>query len=178
MQEIYRIIAWKIINLRQEKELTQEQLGNETGLSKFQIGRIEQGHGDTTLTNLNILAHYFEIKLEDLLQEPKRVEVELSLRNEVTEKLTGNITVTTFSKAQNKSAKIKKIEIPTKTAKRIRIDSSLTYDCFLIEGEITLKTSDDMIRMKAWQVVTVKGNGLLKLVNIQLQKAVVVLFAY
>lgn len=43
VHDVFREMAWKIINLRQERGLTQTQLAAKVGLTRSQVGRIEAG---------------------------------------------------------------------------------------------------------------------------------------
>jgi transcriptional regulator with XRE-family HTH domain len=86
MQHIYRNIAWKIINLRQAQELSQEGLGKKLGLSRYQVSRMEKGFGDTTLANLNLVCQYFKIPLESLFRFEEKRPLRLELRPLIKEK--------------------------------------------------------------------------------------------
>jgi len=61
-------IALVLKELRDEKELTQEEVYNETNIH---IGRIETGKGNINVSTLASLCTFYEVKFSDFL---KRVE--------------------------------------------------------------------------------------------------------
>lgn len=54
-------------NLREKMEMSQEALANEANVPISQIGRIERGEVNATLSTLNALADALEIRLNELL---------------------------------------------------------------------------------------------------------------
>jgi transcriptional regulator with XRE-family HTH domain len=62
-KEILRNLASKLKGLRKAKNVTQEQVLNDTGIH---IARIEQGNRDVSYTTLCKLADYFEVGLGEL----------------------------------------------------------------------------------------------------------------
>ncbi|MBO9573196.1 MAG: helix-turn-helix transcriptional regulator [Chitinophagaceae bacterium] len=60
--KILHQIALVLKDLRDEWELSQEEVYNDTNIH---IGRIESGHTNPTISTLSYLADYFEIKLSD-----------------------------------------------------------------------------------------------------------------
>ena len=62
-KELLRNLATKLKGLRKAKNVTQEQVFNDTGIH---IARIEQGNRDVSYTTLCKLADYFEVNLSEL----------------------------------------------------------------------------------------------------------------
>ncbi len=62
-KELLRNLATKLKGLRKTKNVTQEQVLNDTGIH---IARIEQGNRDVSYTTLCKLADYFEVGLGEL----------------------------------------------------------------------------------------------------------------
>ncbi|WP_141364616.1 helix-turn-helix domain-containing protein [Streptomyces sp. 6-11-2] len=62
-----RAIGDNIRTARKDRKLSQEKLGELTGLDRKTINRIEQGHG-TLLDHLLLVAHALEIPLADLVR--------------------------------------------------------------------------------------------------------------
>ncbi len=62
-KEILRNLAKKLKGLRKAKNVTQEQVLNDTGVH---IARIEQGNRDISYTTLCKLADYFDVGLGEL----------------------------------------------------------------------------------------------------------------
>ena len=62
-EEILLDLANKLKGLRKIKDVTQEQVYNDTGIH---IARIEQGKRDISYTTLVKLVDYFEVSLNDL----------------------------------------------------------------------------------------------------------------
>jgi transcriptional regulator with XRE-family HTH domain len=60
--EILLNLAKRLKELRKDKDVTQEQVSNETGIH---IARIEQGKRDITYTTLLKLAEYFSVGLDE-----------------------------------------------------------------------------------------------------------------
>ena len=53
--------------LREEKELSQEALANDSNVPISQVGRIERGEINTTISTLEAIATGLKMKLKDLL---------------------------------------------------------------------------------------------------------------
>ena len=63
-KKLLQRIALVIKKLREEKNLTQEEVYNELNIH---IGRIETAKANPTISTLSALCKYFEIKLSDFL---------------------------------------------------------------------------------------------------------------
>jgi transcriptional regulator with XRE-family HTH domain len=176
--EIYQNIAWNIINLRQGQWLTQIQLAEKTGLSKYQVKRVERGHGGTTLENINVLAQFFEIPIESLFQKEKKVDVAIKLREEYLEKSSQKTLAKKYTKALPGTAQIRKFKIPFQSLRYIRIEKGISYEICVLEGKMTMKTTEDMCLMDSSQILTVKGQGSLRISNVHSQPAKILVFAY
>lgn len=175
---VFRQIAWTVMNLRQEQYLTQTELGEKVGLSRYQISRIEQGRGDTTLENLNILALYFEIPLEDLFKKEIRTDIEIKLRTDQIEKSSKGQVTRTYSREIPKCAKIRSVEIPFQALRRIQIEDGFTYEFCVLAGNVMIRTVDDMSLMSEPQILTVKGKGTVRITNSYSQTAQILIIAY
>ena len=62
------LLAVQIKNARLEKNYTQRQLAFESGLSRSQIDRIENGHINPTVSTIFAIARTLEIPLSELFQ--------------------------------------------------------------------------------------------------------------
>lgn len=127
MTEIYRNIAWKLINLRQREGLTQEQLGRKVGLSKYQLSRLERGQGEITLEN---------------------------------------------------TAKIRSLDIQARSIRKMKIEKNLRYEIYALEGTLIVRTCDESQEIDKAQILSIKGSGTLKLVNMNSKSATVLTIAY
>lgn len=58
----------KVRELRTDKNLTQQQLADVSGLHKNYIGMIERGERNPSLVNIEILAKSFEVDISELLK--------------------------------------------------------------------------------------------------------------
>jgi transcriptional regulator with XRE-family HTH domain len=58
----------RIRKLRAERNITQQQLAEISGLHKNYIGMIERGERNPSLLNIDILAKSFEISLSELMK--------------------------------------------------------------------------------------------------------------
>lgn len=58
----------KVRELRQERNLTQQQLAEISGLHKNYIGMVERGERNPSLVNIDILAKSFEISISELMK--------------------------------------------------------------------------------------------------------------
>ena len=58
----------RVRELRQEKNLTQQQLADISGLHKNYIGMIERGERNPSLVNIEILSKSFEISISELMK--------------------------------------------------------------------------------------------------------------
>lgn len=79
--------------LRQQKQLTQEELSKATGITKSAIGMYESGKREPKYETLEILADYFNVPLDVLLgRDTSKIPVSLSANTERT--ITDNATFT------------------------------------------------------------------------------------
>lgn len=73
MKKMYNIyigvntMIYRIKEFRKKKKLTQEDLGNLTGISQPQIGRIESGICDMSLSQMEIIAKALDVEPFELL---------------------------------------------------------------------------------------------------------------
>jgi len=58
----------RVRELRQERNFTQQQLADISGLHKNYIGMIERGERNPSLVNIEILAGSFEISISELMK--------------------------------------------------------------------------------------------------------------
>lgn len=58
----------RLRELRKEKKFSQEELAWETGLELSQIGRIERGEINTSISHVSALAKALKVKPEELFQ--------------------------------------------------------------------------------------------------------------
>jgi transcriptional regulator with XRE-family HTH domain len=63
---LIRRISSKIKEIRTLKGITQEQFYNDTGIH---IARIESGKANISVSTLNFICQYFNIKLEDFFKD-------------------------------------------------------------------------------------------------------------
>ena len=65
----YELLGWvarRLKELREEKGLSQEKVYFDTGLN---VGRIELGKPNISLTTLSVLSKYYNIKLKDFFRQ-------------------------------------------------------------------------------------------------------------
>jgi transcriptional regulator with XRE-family HTH domain len=70
--ELKDILALNIRLLRQEKEMTQEELADRTGLSSRYVGSIERARVSASITILGKLAKALDVDPCDLIRERKK----------------------------------------------------------------------------------------------------------
>lgn len=58
----------RIIALRSERGITQEQLGERTGLSMRHVGALENGHREACLVSIEKLAVGFSLTISEMMQ--------------------------------------------------------------------------------------------------------------
>lgn len=63
------MLGEKIKNLRKEKNLTQEELAEEIGVSRQAVAKWETNGGMPDIENLKALSDYFDISIDDLVKE-------------------------------------------------------------------------------------------------------------
>jgi transcriptional regulator with XRE-family HTH domain len=66
-ERIQQRFGRRILHLRTERGLTQEQLCERTGLSREHISYIENGHREACLVNIGKLAEGFGLSVSDLM---------------------------------------------------------------------------------------------------------------
>jgi transcriptional regulator with XRE-family HTH domain len=59
----------RLVKVRKEKGLTQEQLAYESGIDRSYVGKIERGQVNLTIKKLYVLAHCLACTPSDLLPE-------------------------------------------------------------------------------------------------------------
>ena len=67
-QEFIDKVRQRIIEIRKEKGLTQEDLVQRTGFDLKQIGRIERGESNTTLSSIAAIARALEVHPKELFE--------------------------------------------------------------------------------------------------------------
>lgn len=179
VHDVFREMAWKIINLRQERGLTQAQLAAKVGFTRSQVGRIEAGHGETTLRNLEVLAQFFEIPMNKLFERTLKVDVEMELRPVSIEKPAKGPGSQYHRKILSENrAKVRRFEVAPKSRRRLRLDKNLRYEILGIEGELRIQTAHDRQLLASSRILSAKGHGDLELLNIHARSAAVLVFAY
>lgn len=71
MKRLQGEVGRRVAELREERNLTQEDLAEQLGLYRSQIQEIEQGRSNLTLRSLAKLADHFGIPVADLFVPPK-----------------------------------------------------------------------------------------------------------
>ncbi|MEO6847905.1 MAG: helix-turn-helix transcriptional regulator [Chthoniobacterales bacterium] len=66
---ISRALGDVLRNYRKRSKLSQEELGEEVGLSTNYIGNLERGEYEVSLSTLNRIAKFFGLKLSEILKE-------------------------------------------------------------------------------------------------------------
>src|SRR5690554_1059270 len=71
-----------VSELRNQKKLTQAELGELTGLHRIMIGRIERENFIPSIMQLEALAEVLEFEITDMFVEKERTESFIALRSE------------------------------------------------------------------------------------------------
>ncbi len=66
--DILKLFGNRIRELRIKKNLSQQELADETGFHKNYIGMVERGERNIALKNIESLAKAFEISISELLK--------------------------------------------------------------------------------------------------------------
>ena len=66
--QISKRLGSKVVELRREREWTQQQLAAATGIDQGWVSRIEAGRVEPCLGTLGLLANAFDLSLSDLLK--------------------------------------------------------------------------------------------------------------
>ena len=69
-QELIRKFGQRVRLLRQEKKLSQEELAHRASIELSQVGRIERGEINTTISTANTLATALDVSLKTLFDLP------------------------------------------------------------------------------------------------------------
>ena len=67
-ESILKKFGKRVRELRTERNLTQQQLADISGLHKNYIGMVERGERNPSLLNIEVLANSFKIALSDFLK--------------------------------------------------------------------------------------------------------------
>lgn len=59
----------KIVALRKSRELSQEELGQEIGVTRQMIYRLEKGMVTRTVESLILLSDFFEVSIDSLVKD-------------------------------------------------------------------------------------------------------------
>lgn len=62
MVEIREMIGQQVAEIRKQRGMTQEELGERAGLSRVSIGKIERGISEPTITNLSQISQVLDCK--------------------------------------------------------------------------------------------------------------------
>lgn len=83
MSDINKILGIRIRNLRNEVNMTQEELSEKANISLKHLGEIERGRGNPTLKNIEGLAVVFDMQAHELLNFGEFDKPEQVIREEV-----------------------------------------------------------------------------------------------
>lgn len=61
--------------LRKQKKLTQEELSKKIGVNRSMIGSYEEGRAKPKLSSIQIIAHYFKLGVDDLINKDLRLDI-------------------------------------------------------------------------------------------------------
>ncbi|MEG2545764.1 MAG: helix-turn-helix transcriptional regulator [Niameybacter sp.] len=75
-------LAETVTNLRKQKGLNQEDLGNQTGINRVMIGRIEREDFMPSIVQLEALANVLEFDLTDMFIEKEKTNSFIALRSD------------------------------------------------------------------------------------------------
>lgn len=67
-EELFETLCNRIVELRKQKNLSQEQLAADTGLDRVAIGYLEQGRRKPTVKTLYRITRGLDITLEELFK--------------------------------------------------------------------------------------------------------------
>lgn len=81
-QEFIKKICNKIIEIRKQKGIVQEDLVDRTGFNLKQIGNIERGVSNTSISNIAAIARALEVHPRDLLDFDFEIPKNTPLRRE------------------------------------------------------------------------------------------------
>lgn len=68
VDNLYREIGRRIVELRKSKSMSQEKLAADSGIDRSHIGFIEQGRRKPTLSTLQRITKVLDVKLEELFR--------------------------------------------------------------------------------------------------------------
>lgn len=69
IEKVYRIIGWRIVEMRKQKGLSQEKLAAESNIDRSHMGFIEQGRRRPTIATLYRICKVLNISLEKLFKK-------------------------------------------------------------------------------------------------------------
>lgn len=72
MDELARILGRNVRRRRAELGLTQAELALQLGISRAELSKIEQGHGNPRLRTVERMAYGLGLRPGDLLEPPER----------------------------------------------------------------------------------------------------------
>lgn len=67
-RELINKFGKRIRQLREEQNLTQEELAERTGFHRTYIGMVERGERNISLSNIGVFAGYFELTVGELME--------------------------------------------------------------------------------------------------------------
>lgn len=68
IEKVYRELGKRIVSLRKERGMSQEQLAADSGIDRSHMGFIEQGRRKPTLSTLHKITATLNISLEELFK--------------------------------------------------------------------------------------------------------------
>lgn len=73
-ETLYKLIGERLAHLREERAVTQEDLGMFAGLTRASVANIEKGRQRVLVHQLYHFAGFLRVSLEELLPEPTQVK--------------------------------------------------------------------------------------------------------
>ena len=71
--EVIRMFGNNLKRLRQDRNLTQQKLADILGVSRSAIGMYEGGEREPDFETLEVIADFFNVRLDELISDPKKL---------------------------------------------------------------------------------------------------------
>jgi transcriptional regulator with XRE-family HTH domain len=157
-EELSSRLGRNILQLRQARDLTQQQMAKLSGLPRATWANLESGDGNPTLAVLHAVAMAFQVSLEEIVAEP-RASAKLYRRGTLPTRMRGNVSVSTLLPDKVPGMQIERLELPA-GARMVGVPhTGGTREYLTCEsGELELVASGESFRMSEGDVVVFRGD--------------------
>lgn len=157
---ISRYLAQNILALRQQKNLSQQQLSQDAGIPRSTITHMESGEGNPSLSNLCKLATALNVSIEELLSRPRSACTLLKAGDvPVLSRSAGKVKVHKLMPDKVRGIELDRVEITPRSSMGGKPHLRGTKEYLMaLEGSVIVSVAGDDYQVDAGDVLAFPGD--------------------